>query len=62
MKIGGNKWFFGYYRVEGSRSWVLCLKAPKFGLMHLGHYLWWKPLIVFPSAFVTHVRLAFFTR
>lgn len=55
MKIGGDKWFLGYYRV--GVSWVLCLKAPHFGLIHLGHPVWWKPLALFPRAFIAHTKI-----
>lgn len=62
MRIGKGRWFLGYYRVEGSQSWVLCIRAPKFGMMHLGHHIWWKPFAIFLRAFVPHFKLAFFKR
>lgn len=55
MLLESKKWAIGYYRV--GKSWVALLRAPRFGMIHLGHYTWWKPLAMLPVAFVAHVRL-----
>lgn len=40
-------------------TWVLSLRVPRFGLIHLGSPYWWKPFKLFPRAFVAHCRVRF---
>lgn len=46
---------FKFYKV--GPTWVLSLKAPHFGLIHLGSPYWWRPWQTFPRAFVAHCRV-----
>lgn len=45
---------FKYYRV--GPTWVLSLRLPKFGLIHLGSPYWWQPIWIFPLALWKHCR------
>lgn len=48
-------WAIGFYRV--GLTWVALVKAPRFGMIHWGHWSPWRCLATFPRAFFAHVRL-----
>jgi hypothetical protein len=51
--------YLKYYKVPGGQSWVVCCMLPfNLGLIHLGHWQWWRPIVLFPRALVLHLRLA----
>lgn len=53
--LSRGRWGIGFYKV--GLSWVALLKAPRLGLIHLSHYVWWKPLALMPRAIVGNFRL-----
>lgn len=60
MRIESGRWAVGYYRIN--LSWIVLLKAPRFGMIHLSYPVWWKPLAMLPRAIIAHTRLVLSNR
>ena len=54
LSTPAGKWKVGYYRI--GQSWIALLKMSRFGMIHLSHPVWWKPLALMPSAIVHTLR------
>jgi hypothetical protein len=48
--------YAAFYKM--GRSWVVFVKLPNGGMIHLAHWKWWEPLRLLPHAIIAHWRLA----
>lgn len=59
LKIGSLS-FYWIWINEGTerqhRCWTVCWHTRR-NLIHLAHWLWWRPIILFPSALLLSWRL-----
>lgn len=52
----GSKRFAAFYKV--GQSWVMFVRMPGGGIIHLGHWKWWEPIRMLPIAMWKHWRFA----